>query len=171
MFKLNLKSVNGDILNKKKDILESLFNKNFDARETASTDSGKIDYSPERRSLGSQQSRGPWGSPNRAQNIYQAAKNSISGNLRSNSTSLINLKNIQKNLSNYEDLDSTPYSCKGLSRMGYRETKPSKPILKGIKATRYNPKEDRTLNLRNKLIRKKNIQKFTMKKKSEIIQK
>ena len=63
----------------------------------------------------------------------------------------------------YTPSNSQSLNTRKASSNSYIEDTPKRPILGGIKAVRYNPKEDRTLIIRRKMLKRKNILKFTLK--------
>lgn len=158
MFKYNSKFIDSKTLSRKKKLLHSIFNVNYNSKETEDVQENDNSYMTKKS-----RSNSLFGNPSRASNVYNAAQASLNNNSRSNS-SLVNLQKKVKQskyLPSFLELYfrdySQEYSSNKANQLKIFSSLPGKldtSPLRGIKAVQYNLRDDRTINIKKRLSQK-----------------
>lgn len=176
ILKINTRGMDKDDIEKKRNLLEMLFNNNYDRAELSPAkrrdENAEEDYSPGFKNLMNRGGGSPWKGTMRSNNVYEQAQSSV-----------LNIRKSGSSLNKYHDnnydfsttaLPNTSSNTKFMKRSnsmvqdsGDREASP----LKAIKQIRYNEKEDRTVALRERLAIKKSVLKDQIHKKALLLRK
>jgi hypothetical protein len=158
-------------LKSKQNLLEMIFNKNYEEQPNNSPNRQREenkaeDYSPGFKNLVADPSPNTWKGNMRSNKIYDSAKSII--HLRQTNSTMVDPK---------DNYDFSQYSSQSRSKMqrshsySVNDKRYASPKLKVIKSIRYNEKEDRTIVLREKLAIKQSVLKDQIRKKALLLQK
>ncbi|CAI2370240.1 unnamed protein product [Moneuplotes crassus] len=162
MLKFNSKRIDKKHLEHKKNLLENLFKINYNSTLSASTD--EEDTTP---MLSTKGRMSPYGSPCRANTIIKEAKNSLKKRNKSyNSISFSDKKGYKyPSLEDYSTIVPKYDRSPAKKNSGYYKEDEYGTDFRSMKSVKYDPREDRTINIRKKLSRKKFVLKEIIKNK------
>ena len=153
---INTSTMDKDSLARKKDLLNMLFNKNYSDLDNSPTKQREQKdeefYSPSFKNLVNEDSSNPWNRAQPSNGTYDTSKNAIS------------LRKMGSSKDNYDFGDysnsAVPKLAMSMSRSKSNSVHPrvrDTSLLKVIKNRRYNPKEDRTIAIRDRISMKRSI--------------